>query len=127
MRHLLSVLAAAAVLVAASALAVEQFEDRELFVPPPEAVAEGFIREVITGRYSRAREYLQERESMSEDQLRALEQEIESRTGDPTEVEAETVTRDDQRALVTVRVSSAQGSHAMAYGLEFEEEWKIVR
>jgi len=112
-----------AVLVGGSALAVELLGDRELVVPPPEAVAEGFVREVITGRYSRANDYLST--PRPEDDLRALEQLIEARTGDPSEVEAETVSRNETQALVNVRVSGGKGSEAMALALTFEEEWKI--
>ncbi|HEX8410892.1 MAG TPA: hypothetical protein VF883_18655 [Thermoanaerobaculia bacterium] len=116
-----------ALLLGATALAVETFDDRELMVPPPDAVAEGFVRETITGRYARARQYLSEPESMSNEDVRELEQFIESRVGEPTEVEAELVSRDDKRALVTVRVSAAERSEALSYGLVFDQEWKIAR
>ena len=116
-----------ALLFAATALAVETFGDRELMVSPPDAVAEGFVRVIITGRYARARQYLSEPESMSNDDVRDLEQFIESRVGEPSEVEAEFVSRDDQRALVTVRVSAAERSETLSYGLVFDREWKIER
>ena len=32
-------------------------EDREIFVSPPDAVAEQFVRKLETGRYARAREH----------------------------------------------------------------------
>lgn len=116
-----------ALLLGATALAVETFGDRELMVSPPDAVAECFVRETITGRYARARQYLSDPRSMSDDDVRDLEQFIESRVGEPTEVEAELVSRDDQRALVTVRVSAAERSEALSYGLVFDREWKITR
>lgn len=116
-----------ALLLGATALAVETFGDRELMVSPPDAVAEGFVRETVTGRYARARQYLSDPQSMSDDDVRDLEQFIESRVGEPTEVEAELVSRDDQRALVTVRVSAAERSEALSYGLVFDREWKITR
>ena len=119
MRHLLAVVAAAAVLIGATALAVGPFDDRELFVPPPDAVAEGFVREVITGRYVRAQPYLVE--PMPEEELRALR----ARAGDPSQVEAEVVSRTDERALVTVRVASGESSEALAFALVFDGEWKI--
>ncbi|HVE71783.1 MAG TPA: hypothetical protein VNI54_10470 [Thermoanaerobaculia bacterium] len=104
-----------AALVGATALAVS-LGDRELFVPPPDAVAEGFVREVITGRYSRAQEYLSE--PRPEKELRALRETL---GHDPTEVEAEVISRTDEEALVNVRTTEA----AVALALEFEGEWKI--
>ncbi|MFP5248117.1 MAG: hypothetical protein ACLGH0_15595, partial [Thermoanaerobaculia bacterium] len=111
---------AAALLVGATALAVKAFDDRALFVPPPDAVAEGFTRELATKRYDRAQPYLVK--EAPEAELR----ELAKRIGDPNEVEAEIVARDDQRALVNVRVKSAKHSDALAYELVFEDEWKVV-
>lgn len=122
MSRLLGVLAALGLLLGGSALAVHALDDRELVIPPPDAVAEGFVREVITGRYARAREYLAEPESRSDEQLRALR---ESLGEDPTEVEAELVGRNDEQALANVRVSGGQGSQAVAFTLTFDSEWKI--
>ena len=127
MKELAVVLICFALLLGATALAVETFGDRELMVSPPDAVAEGFVRETLTGRYARARQYLADPDSMSDDDVRALEQSIEARVGDATEVEAEIVSRDDERALATVRVSSGQGSEALSYTLAFDSEWKIAR
>lgn len=126
MKELLAVLAAFAVLAGAGTVAVETFGDRELFVPPPDAVAEGFTRETLAGRYARARPYLAEPESVSEPELRALEQRIEAEVKEASEVEASVVSSDEERALVTVRVSSSTGSHASSYALVFRGEWKIV-
>lgn len=116
MRRLFGILIPFAVLLGASALAVERFHDRELFVSPPDAVAEQFVRALVNGRYDQAREYLADESSS----LPAV-------LDDATEVEAKTVSRDDTRALVSVRVSSAERSEAVAFTLEFGREWKIVR
>lgn len=121
MTRLLAVVVALAALLGASALAVHTLGDRELVVPPPDAVAEAFVREVVTGRYARAQEYLIE--PRPEDELRALRQQL----GEPTEVEAETIARDQQQALAIVRVSDAKRSEAVAFSLTFQEEWKIAR
>lgn len=127
MRELIAVTVCFALLAGATWLATERFSDRELLVPPPDAVAEGFVRETITGRYARARQYLAEPESMTDDDVRAIEQQIESWVGEPTEVEAEVLSRDDGQALANVRVSSAQGSQSLSYALVFDKEWKIAR
>lgn len=126
MKEFFGVALAMAMLIGVSALAVEQFGDRELFVPPPEVVAEGFVREVITKRWARARTYLAEPESLSNAQLEALEKSWEDRVGDPTRIEAETIRRDDREALANVRMQSARGSEAVSLALQFDDEWKIV-
>jgi hypothetical protein len=123
MKQLLGLLAIFALLAGASALAVDRFDDRELFVPPPDAVAEGYVRSIVTGRYSQARPYLADESSVSDEELRALDQSF----GDPWDVEANLIARDGSRALANVRVSGPDGSHAMAFTLQFDREWKIVR
>ena len=127
MKRLLAVVAAFAVLAGTSLVAVGQFGDRELFVPPPDAVSEGFVREVVEGRYGPARAYLENPDSMSDEDIRKFEEAIESWIGgEPGEVEAEVVSRDDTHALTTVRLSSARGSQALSFTLEFDDEWKIA-
>ena len=123
MRQLFGVLIAFALLAGASVLAVERFGDRELFVSPPDAIAEDFVRAVVNGRYDQARAYLEEESSMAEEELRALDETL----GEPSKIEAKVVWRDDTRALADVRVSDAEESQAMAFALLFENEWKIVR
>lgn len=123
MTRLLAVAIAFAVLLGATALAVDHFDDRELMVSPPDAVAEGFVRAVVNGRYDQARALLAEESSMSEDELRALDESL----GDPTEVEAETISRDDERALATVRTSGADESDALSFTLTFDRQWKIEK
>jgi hypothetical protein len=122
MMKLVAILAAIAALVGLTALAVERFDDRELFVPPPDAVAEGFAREVTTGRYDRAREYLEDSSPWTREDLRRMDE----RLGNPTQVEAEVLSRTDEQALVNVRLTSAERSQAIAFELKFEQEWKIV-
>lgn len=126
MKELLGVAIAVALLIGVSGLAVEQFGDRELFVPPPESVAEGFVREIVTKRWERAREHLAEPESATDAQLEALQKSWEASVGEPTQIEAETITRDDAEALANVRMQSARGSEVVAFGLRFDGEWKIV-
>ena len=123
MRQLFGVLTAFALLAGATVLAVERFGDRELFVSPPDAVAEDFVRALVNGRYDQARAYLADESSASYDELRALHEKL----GDPSEIEASVVARDDRRALVNVRVSEAERSEAVAFTLLFEKEWKVVR
>jgi hypothetical protein len=125
-KEILGVGVAMALLIGVSTLAVQQFGDRETFIPPPDAVAEGFVREVVTKRWDRARAYLAEPESMSNARIEALQKSWEERVGDPTKIEAKTIARDDEQALANVQMQSARGSEAVAFALRFENEWKIV-
>lgn len=124
MGRLLAIFAAAALVVGITALSVNVFDDRETMIPPPDAVAEGFVREVLMKRWARARPYLVE--EMSDAQLEALEQSLESRVGDAMTIEAELLSRDDEQALVTVRLEGPKGSEAVSYALRFDEEWKVA-
>lgn len=126
MKEILSVALAVALLVGASALAVGQFDDRETFVSPPDAVAEGFVREVVMKRWDRARAYLVDPDAMSNTEVEALQKSWEQRVGNPSMIEAEVVARTDEKALASVRMKSEKGSEAVAFSLVFEKEWKIV-
>jgi len=119
MKELVSVLAVMALLIGASALAVGPMRDRETFIPPPDAVAEGFLREVATKRWSCAREYLYT--PVADAEL----QELHRRIGDATQFEAETITRTADQALVTVRTASANQTNAIAFTLFFDRRWKV--
>lgn len=125
MMRLLGMLAATAIVGGLTVAGTTYFEDRELFVPPPDAVAEGFTRLVVAGRWDPAREHLQNPEAASDSDLQELRQQIESRVGEPTEIEAETIESDKGKALVIVRLSSADASEALSFGLDFDSEWKI--
>ena len=119
MKELIGVAVALALLIGVSALAVGPFHDRELFVSPPDAVAEGFAREVACKRWPRAKEYLADPESRSQDELRRLQKEL----GEGENIETAIVRRDETRAVVTVRVPSR--NVVKSYSLTFDREWKI--
>lgn len=125
MKKLLGILLAAAILIGGTALAV-QLGDRGTFVSPPDAMAEGFVREIVTKRWDRARAYLLEPDSVSDAELAALEKSWEAQAGDPSSIEAETITQDYSQALVTVRMRSGRGSEAVAIVLQFDDDWKVV-
>ncbi len=122
MKEIAGVAVAMALLIGMSALAIERFDDRELFVSPPDAVAEGFVREVVTKRWDRARTYLVEPDSMSNAGIEALQK----AWGDPSTVDAEIVSLTDERASVNVKLKSAKGSEVIAFDLVFDDEWKIA-
>ncbi len=128
MTRIVSALLPIVLLWALAALAVHRFDDRESFVSPPDAVAEGYIRAVTSRRYDQAREYLIDPEAVTNDDLRAMQHAFESRLGRPDKIEAETISRDATRALVTVRLSSPKASDAKSVSLAFAEGgWKVER
>jgi hypothetical protein len=53
----LSVSAATAALLALLAIAVFAFDDRHMTVPPPEAVAEGFVRQLNAQRFRQTKRF----------------------------------------------------------------------
>ena len=122
MKEIAGVVAAMALLIGMSALAIERFDDRELFVSPPDAVAEGFVREVVTKRWDRARTYLLDPEAMSNTDIEALQK----AWGNPSTVESEIVSRTDERASVNVTLKSERGAEVVVFTLRFEGEWKIA-
>jgi hypothetical protein len=125
MKEIAGVILATALLLGMSALAIER-GDRETFVSPPDAVAEGFVREVVTKRWDRARTFLVDPDSMSNAEIEALQKSWEQRIGDPTEVEAEIVSRSNEQAAVNVRLKSAKGSAILVFALTFDGDWKIA-
>ena len=122
MKEIAGVVVAMVLLIGMSALAIERFDDRELFVSPPDAVAEGFVREVVTKRWDRARTYLVEPDSKSNAELETLQKSW----GEPSTVDAEIVSRTDEQASVSVKLKSAKGSVMLAFELVFDGEWKIA-
>jgi uncharacterized protein (DUF433 family) len=118
MMRVLSITIPTVVLWTIAAVAVDRFDDRELFVAPPEAIGEGFIRAVTSRRYDQARELLTNPDAMTNNEVRALA----LRLGDADTIEAETLSRDASRALVTVRGASA----TISLSLVFEGGgWKV--
>lgn len=117
MKHVAGIAIALALLTGASLLAVETFDDRALFVPPPDAVAEAFTREVLTRRYDRANSYL-----ATPVQREELEQ-LRQRLGESENVESEIVEQDRARASARITLKSAR----FVLSLVWEKgEWKVA-
>ena len=115
-----------AVVAAICSVAVGRLNDRELVIPPPDAVAEGFFREIVTERLDQAKPYVEQQPAESE--LQALHDRIELELGRVDDVKAELLTRTDTEALVTVQLESASGSTAIPTALLFSDgEWKLER
>ncbi|MBK5259239.1 MAG: hypothetical protein JJE51_06580 [Thermoanaerobaculia bacterium] len=126
MRALIGIVATMAILIGASMLATETLGDRELFTSPPDVVSEGFIREVVTKRYSRARMSFSNPDAVSDGDMRRLAGAIEDRVGIPSRFEAETIARDDRHARTKVRLESAKGSFELELSLDWSKGvWKV--
>src|SRR5687768_11829776 len=68
--------------------AVGALHDTGLFVRPPEAVAEGFVRQLVAGRYERAQDYLDGamKAELDENDLRHFALFLKMRSGDIVDV-----------------------------------------
>lgn len=119
MKELLTGLVMFALVAGVSLFAVERLGDRETVVAPPDAIAEQFIRAVMCKRWEPAKEYLDDPESLSHDELEAMQREL----GEGANVEAEIVSRDRKRAVVTVRVPSRGVEKTFA--LTFDGGWRL--
>jgi hypothetical protein len=71
--------------------AVGLLRDTGLFTSPPEAVAEGFVRQLVAGRYDRAMTYLDEsmRKELDHDDLKTFAVFIMMRSGEVVDVKGE--------------------------------------
>src|SRR5687768_15330947 len=102
--------------------------DSDVLVPPPEAVAEGFLRAIETERFSQALPYLDEelRNRVGEHYLRQLLTALERQHGKIEDVRGDrsTVRGDEAEAEVSVR--TAAGETPLRLQLRREKHlWKI--
>lgn len=118
MKELLGIVICIAVFAGGTLLATEALGDRELTVPPPDAVGEGFVRSVSLKRFGPAQEYVSESADVP---LAALYDQI----GRASSVEAETVEQSGKQALVRVQTESAAENHLLYVSVEWEGEWKV--
>lgn len=109
-----------ALLAGVSYVAVEKLEDRETVVSSPDAVAEQFTRSVMAKRWKPAREYLEDPDSLSDEELESMQKEF----GEGENVEADMVSRDERHALVTVRIPSR--GVVRNFELAFRAQWLVV-
>lgn len=103
--------------------------DSSVFVPPPEAVVEGFMRELATKRYERALPYLTEdlAARTDADALKSLTARLKSRTGDILDVRGEPGWIDGDRAEASVTLKTKHaGQPALRFTLTRQEgAWSI--
>ena len=123
------VLALVAVVLGTLAGVVFELGDRTIFVAPPEAVAEGFVRQLASGRYDRAVPYLSTRlaEHVDSGALKTSTERLEARTGEILDVRGEPGSIDGDRASARVRLKTeSAGEVELALPLVREEGvWSI--
>jgi hypothetical protein len=112
MKDLLPVLAVIAGALALIAAAVFGAGDADLFVPPPEAVAESFARQLVTSRYDLATKYLSTglRRRVDAAGLRHRYEPMRKALGKINQVEAETESRSAVDAVARASVHGDGGT-----------------
>lgn len=128
MRHILAILGTAAVALAIAAVVVGVVGDRETLVPPPEAVAEEFVRQLVTRRAVQVIPLLSDRlrELVTPEQLDRAGIALEAELGEVTNVGSETEWIDGDRAAASSEPRGARGRTELRF--EFSREngkWTI--
>lgn len=130
MRSFLSVLGAMVVTLALLAGVVLGLGDSSVMVPPPESVAEGFARELETGRFARALPYLStELEArVGEEELRAASEQLRARAGEVLDVKGEPVSQHGGSATARVTLKTRNNGE-ISFDLHLTREkglWTIA-
>jgi hypothetical protein len=109
--------------------AVFGVNDKETFVAPPEAVVEGFVRALVSGRYSRAVPHLSQSAAAttSEAELRNFANEIKTSVK-VLEVKGEPVALEGENAQAVAIVRTTSGERRVAFLLVREDGvWSIEK
>ena len=119
------------VAIALGLLAVDVFGlgDRTVLTPPPEAVTEGFLREMTMKRYEPATAYLSSNLSreLPEARLEEIGRDLEARAGRISDVRAETLSMSGNYAeAVGLLKSDRAGELRFTIRLKWEEgQWAV--
>jgi hypothetical protein len=102
--------------------------DRELFVSPPEAVAETFARHLAARRYDRARALVDSARASHTtlEQLRGFARKLDERTGSIVNIDGQRGAIDGDRAAATARVVGDRAAINVGLWLSWEAgRWRI--
>ena len=122
MRSAIFVVVACALTLALNAAAIRA-GDRQQLVSPPEAVAEGFARAVVVGRYDPARRHLVHGHGID---VPTLRQQIAQLVPDPYNVEGEMDALDSTTAKALAKVQGRDAAAVLNLTLRFQRgEWRI--
>ena len=126
-RGLLTLLATL-VLLSIPALAVFVFEDDATLLQPPEAGAEGSVRQLAARRFTRALPFLADRlrsELASED-LRRCQEKLETRVGEIQDVRGKRGRAGSRRATATALAEATRSRAEIPFELVRQKgEWRI--
>jgi hypothetical protein len=128
MSDLAKVLGATAVALAVVAAVVIGGQDSTYFVPPPEAVAESFTREIASRRYDRAMQHVDPTSGITEINARLGGEELHTRAGEIDEMHGDPGTISGDRATASaVLVTEKAGRVRYMFRLARRgHTWKIV-
>jgi hypothetical protein len=124
----LKVLTTTALAFAVVAVAVTYGRDTTIFVPPPEAVAEQFTRDVSAKRYDRALKYVASDSGITYVNVRLGGEELQRHAGAVASVEGEPGSIDGDRATGSA-VLITERAGRMRYKFRFARRqgvWKIA-
>ena len=130
MKELLIVVAVFASGLVLAGGAVFGLHDRQTFVPPPEAVAESFARQLVQRRYDLAVNYLGRnlRATTDANGLRARFDPLRQRIGTPNQVSGERDWMQESDASARALVEGESGNAVLQVRLEREQGlWRITQ
>jgi hypothetical protein len=109
------------------ALCVFAADDRQTFVPPPEAIGEGFLRQMTARRYDRVEQYFSRaRHEWTAGALRRQFDPLWRRTGTINQVDAELVSIEEDRASVVATARGDDGDASVRFSLTREQGlWRV--
>lgn len=128
MSRLLGVLGWIGAALALAALIVHGLEDRRTLVPPPDAVAAEFVRQIVTGRAEQAMPLLSDRlrPRWPPDDLDAAGRRLESELGEVGDVSAELESIFGERAAASAILDGARGTRSLRFEFVREQgKWLI--
>lgn len=127
MKEVALVAAATAAMLGLIAMSIFMFDDRELLVSPPEAVAEDFVRALATGRYDIAMRYIDPESGMTPDDIRRQSDTMRA-AGSIYNINVPEVAHDGQQAIARYAVQKAGAPEIQGtLQLRFSTAWRIVR
>jgi hypothetical protein len=113
--------------VAVAGLAVFGFDDASTLVPPPEAVAEGFVRALATRRYEQALPFLADPPPGIAQELRRRGHAIERAIGPVHDVRGEPGQRAGATASAAVLLRGERGEARLRFDLVRRHgEWRLA-
>jgi hypothetical protein len=127
MGDLLKVLVASAIALAVIGFAVFVRNDATMMVPPPEAVAEEFARELATGRYEMALPHVESTSAITLSSVRVAGENLTARSGRVDQVEGEPGAIDGAHAMASALLTTERGQVRLRFRLvRTSGVWKIV-